>query len=652
MAGLEGHRPSAEAGIPAEARFQTDLNSPSDSGPQPDAPLDSDSALQLPDDTDSPTPRSMQSDQDDKKWQWLPYPAQRTAKSVVAWARGPPEAQPYRIKPLFPVVQEYPLRLAKRILPKRRYRRWLLFFYLSIWLVAFVLIKRQETASSEIAGWGQPQTIGCGVSYWDAGNACGLDGNDCRPFSNSGFAFRCPANCGSYRALNPKAVGDQEVIYRPLIVGGPPGPGQQGQATYRGDSYICGSAIHAGLISDRGGGCGVVQLVGQRENYVGSRNNGIGSIGFDSYFPRSFQFLEGIRCSSSDMRWSLLALSVVFTALLSLFTASPAVFFFSSFVGLYWTVGMALDSPPSRTLAGLFSTELGKFLPAMFCAWVMYDKMGIRRTLAGLTAQVEKTVLWLGACWVGGLNSYTFGFIPIQRLTAHDLNQQPGAKAALAIIIMIVIVIVATQVWFFRKEGRLISQIKLYALFLAGIVIALLLPGLQLRLHHYILALLFLPGTSLQMRPSLVYQGLLVGLFINGIARWGFDPVLQTSSSLQGDAQQGSLLPIIPTPTIGLGSGPGSRSNITFSWEVPAGRRYDGISILVNDVERFRTYFDEADAQSGLVWYRNTSLGLPEYFRFALMDGSLSGDYTKAGTWTAAGEWREMSPGASKRKVR
>ncbi|PNY26021.1 Uncharacterized protein TCAP_04043 [Tolypocladium capitatum] len=664
----EQERREAHAGADADADLDLDLDADATGnegaqrrrGPQadashPDAPLDSEGTLQFDDDSSPPTPRFVQDENAWRRWKWVPFPVRRIIRAVGKWSKGPADARPYRIEPLFPVVQEYPLWLVDRFLPKLRYRAWLLLLYFSAWLITFVLVKRQGTIATSIAGWGQPQTIGCGVSYWGSDNSCGLDGNDCRPFADSGFAFRCAANCESYHVLNPRAVGDQEVVYRPLVVGGLSShvnPDLPDLATYRGDSYICGSAIHAGVISNQKGGCGVVKLVGRQQDFASSPRNGITSIGFDSYFPLSFQFVPDTGCSAEDTRWSLLAVSVVFTAALSLFTASPAVFFFPTFIGIFWTVGMALDSPPHKTVAGLFSNILGKFLPAMFIAWVMYDKMGVRRTLKGLTAQVEKTVLWLGSCWVGAMTNYTLDFIPIQRLNKHDLDQQPGARAALAIIIIVLLVIVATQIWFFRKEARFIKYIKLYALFLGGIVIALALPGLNLRIHHYVLALLLLPGTSLQMRPSLLYQGLLIGLFINGIARWGFDPVLQTSAALQGDAQRGSLLPSMHPPAIDLGSGASGLSNITFGWDVPDGKRYDGISILVNDVERFRSYFGDEDERSKFVWSRNSTLSLPEYFRFALMSGSDSGDYTRAGIWTADGEWVAMQPGASRVKVR
>lgn len=626
----------------------------------PDAPIEAVGHLEV-DDDDTPTPRFMQDEGAWKRWKWVPYPVRRLGLSIAQWSKGPKEPKDYTIKPLFPAVQEAPLFLLDKYLPSRKHRVWLFMGYVVIWILTFCLVMRQGLRASEILTYGTPSDIGCGTTYWVSGNQCDTDGNGCRPFSDGGFAFKCPADCASYQVLNPRAVGDQEIVYTQLVIGGPSSSGNTTNAIYRGDSFICSAGIHAGVVSNTKGGCGVVRLIGQQSNFVSSSRNGITSVGFDSYFPLSYTFQNGIECDSRDVRWPLLAVSVTFTAVLSLVTSSASVFFFPVFIGIFWHVGMASDAPTHSSIAGLFSNIIGKFLPAMFCAWVLYDKMGIRRTLSGLTAQIEKTILWLGGCWVGALTNYTFDFIPIQRLTGHDLEQQPGAKAALAMIIIVLAVIVASQVWFFRQEGRLLKYLKLYALFILGVIVCLVLPDLSLRLHHYILALLLLPGTSMQTRPALLYQGILVGLFINGIARWGFDAVLQTSYALQGDAQLGSPLPSILEPVINLAASASSATNatvaaaissITFNWNSPPAPQFDGISILVNDVERFRSYFTDVDGDDSFTWNRNSTLGLDEYFRFAWMQGSSTMDYTKAGIWDADGAWTQMAAGPSKVKAR
>ncbi|KAK0735551.1 hypothetical protein B0T21DRAFT_368023 [Apiosordaria backusii] len=629
----------------------------------PDAPIRdaagtrSQDAQDLADEANSspPTPRFIQDETSWKRFKWVPYPVRRWIKATVKWTKGPAVPRRFRIKPLFPQVQQFPIVLLDKYLPNKLHRAIVVLLLYAVWILSFAFVLKNGQSVSEIAEWGRLVKIGCGSTYWIPGNGCGLDGIDCRPFDDGGFPFRCPGNCGSYQVLNPYAVGDQEVIYKPLVVGGPPADGD-GPAIYRGDSFICGSAIHAGVISDATGGCGVVRLVGLQSNYNSTKRNGITSVPFDSYFPLSFTFEPDIKCSSRDPRWSLLAISVVFTTVFSLCVSHPGLFFFTEFNGLFWTVGLAMDTPNYTDLASLFSRELGLYLPAMFVAWVMYDKMGIRRTLKGLTAHIEKTIFWLGGAWVGSLTNYTFDFIPIQRLTGHDIHQQPGARAALAIIVIILTLIVVFQIWFFRQEARLRSHLKLYGLFAIGLIICLVLPNLNLRIHHYILALLLLPGTSLQTRPSLLFQGLLLGLFINGIARWGFDPILQTALALRGDAPMQSPLPVINEPEIV------NNQSITFSWEEPPTPLYDGISVLVNDVERFRTYFDDSNSTPGgsagkdggnaittnVTWTRPSGLATePEYFRFAWVSGGSRGDYTKAGRWDGGSDWTEMKAGPS-----
>jgi hypothetical protein len=480
-------------------------------------------------------------------------------------------------------------------------------------------------------------------------NTCGRDGDDCRPFDKLEFPFRCPASCTKTKLGEPYNVGSTEVNYRPLVIGGPMKDGGDGyaQAVYRGDSFICTSAIHSGFMRDRDGGCGVVKLVGERSNYPSVKRHGVESIAFDSYFPQSFTFMKGTSSQCRDLRWNLLGVSATYSAVLSLFTTSPAVFFWSVFTGLFAHVALVSDPPGNSDYKGLISTAVGRFLPAAMCAAVMY-MVAVRFTLRNLKAQVEKTIFWLGACWVGSLNNYTFDKIPIQRLTPHDLAQQPGAVTALLIIISTILSIALSQAWFIRIEGLMPKYLLVYGIFCGSLLLMLLIPDLKIRIHHYIIGLLFIPGTRLQMRPSLIYQGLLVGFFINGIARWGFDSLLQTELELRGDAPLFSALPTIMPPIIQIQPDTATPANITFEWifppdeKQPVGDPYDGISVLVNGVERFKKYRDEGIDK--WTWVR-LHQGVPEYFRFAYLKGGVTEDYTKAGTWTAEGGWIPMKPG-------
>lgn len=470
---------------------------------------------------------------------------------------------------------------------------------------------------------------------------CGVDGTDCLPFDNSSFAFVCPASCQSVHVLEPYAVGVQEVIYRSLVIGGPTSVGGAERNIYRGDSFLCGAALHAGVISESKGGCGIVSRIGEKSNYPSVHANGISSIDFPSNFPLSFTFAsEDGAYTCTDLRWPLLSISVLFTSLLSIFTTSSAVFFGSTFVCVFFQVGLASDPPYFADFDNVVSIIFGRFLPAAFIGFVIY-RYCVRHTLRDLNAPIEKTILWLGGCLVGALNKYTLDKIPLSRLTPHDLLQQPGAITALIIIVLLILIIALTQAWAFRIEGRMPRYLVVYALIIVLIVSLLMVPHMNLRIHHYISALILLPGTALQTRPSLLYQGILVDLFINGIARWCFDSILQTPSALLSDAQLGSLLPEITTPII-------RNDSITFTFSKVA-ESFNGISALINDVERFRGF--RAKDGDEFTWTRHRS-GELEFFRLGYLKvGALSGtwwgDFTKVGTWEANGSWIHMEPGLS-----
>ncbi|KAK3385075.1 hypothetical protein B0H63DRAFT_472307 [Podospora didyma] len=566
------------------------------------------------------------------------------APGFVSFLRGPSQSKAHVIRPLLPFVQEFPVMLLDGWLPHLWQRRLLLVVFLTAWLgaLAVPLVKSKGTLKDNSGH--VVRHLDCVDTLWRRNNECGLDGIDCQPFSNESFAFRCPADCAGVRVLNPRHVGPEDVNYRPLVIGGP---------VYRGDSFLCGSAIHAGVIDDASGGCGVVSVIGNYYSYFATSQNGIESIGFDSYFPLSFTVTNDashVQCDSGqkDPRQLLLSVSLFFTTVLSLFTMSPAILYFVTFVGIFGHVALVSDPPnvsgPSDIiLPSLVSQFVGRLLPAIFCAAIMYFACA-RRTIQTLvaTAQVEKTVLWLGGFWMGALANHTFGWIPLQRLTAHDIEQEPGAKVFLAGIIVAIGLIVIVQAYHFWLEGRLYPYLSLYGLFIGGILVCLALPGLKLRIHHYIIALLLLPGTSMQTRPSLLYQGLLLGLFCNGVARWGFDSVLQTADALRGDGLLDSLIPEVVVPNINLNISPGT---ISFKWLQPKNVSMDGIegiSVMVNDVERFRRFFaDEPLADQVFTWTRDQHVvQTPEYFRFAYMlGGQRSGDYSVAGTWFVNGSY-------------
>ena len=553
------------------------------------------------------------------------------------WIHGPATPRPFRITPILPGIQTAPIDFLDRILPTSRCKLCLIAVLFAIWALHFSIVL-YGSLSPELEGYGNPVRLSCTSRLWSNSTRCGMDGEECRPFEDHFFAFQCPASCKEVKVLEPHFIGPAEVNYRSLVIGGGQSASENGSESqiYRADSFICAAALHADIFSDTTGGCGVVKRVGKQYDFPGTEANGISSISFPSYFPSSFTFEQPEESNSrcQDKRWSLLALSVVYSSLISIFSTTPAPFFTTTFTGLFFHVALVSDPPNYTDYSETFSTATGRFLPTAFIGAIIYHFCA-RPALKNLTAPLEKTLLWLGGAWVGALHNYTFDNIPISRLTPHDIKQQPGAIPALIILVLILLAIAIRQAYAFWREGRLATYLRLYALMAVGILIILAVPNMNLRIHHYILALLLLPGTALQTRPSLLYQGILLGLFINGIARWGFDSVLQTAAQLQGDAQVGSLMPDVRVVEASVDS-------ISFALSEWAEEAV-GFSVLVNDVESFRRW--KADGHNNTVFsWRRHVYDFPEYFRFGYifretMGHAWYGDFTKAGTWETNGAW-------------
>ena len=397
----------------------------------------------------------------------------------------------------------------------------------------------------------------------------------------------------------------------------------------------------------------MLKRTGAAAAFQASDRHGIASIGFDASFPSSFTFVEGARTASCrDLRWHLFAVSIPFTTVLALVAPAAAVPFYAAFVGVFFHVALASDPPYLENPYDVVSRALARFLPAVFVAHYMW--MYVLGRVHRRAPKLERTVLFLGGLWVGALTNITLdAMIPINRLTGRDLAQQPGAKAALAVIVAILAVIIVGQAHYLRVSGQLPRMLGVYGGI--GLALALLaaIPGTSLRIHHYILGLVLLPGTRTCTRPALLYQGLLVGLFVNGIARWGFAAVVETPGALLGDGLHYSSVPAFaPPPDV-------AAANVTVYWPWrpdaagAAASKYavSGVSVLVNDVERYSWRASDVGAngtvREGAFTY-NRTLGENSYVRLAWTvrsGGTL--DYTRAGVVAVDGTWVPPEEGSS-----
>ncbi|TFK77237.1 hypothetical protein BDN72DRAFT_830403 [Pluteus cervinus] len=505
--------------------------------------------------------------------------------------------------------------------------RWVFSAFCVVYIIGFAFFSRAQSFLTPAQSF-----IGCTAAYWAANDGCGLDGNLCMPFTNSSFEFRCPAQCDTVILQNPRAVGNEEIAFVPLIVGG-----GDPNMTYRGDTFICAAALQAGVIDRSKGGCGSLELVGNFTDYLPFQAHGLSSIGFPTVFPLSFRFTEGTSLSHcTDLRNYALAFNIFVTCLLfMLLRPRPLPLFWSLVCIGFWHV--ALFSQPQGP-PPILSNAFGSFLPVLFISYGFW-RLAFRFTLPAFAkAPIEAAILYGAPFWAGVLTNLTTGQIPIDRLTASDLRKRSGAITALVIIVLIVLAMAINQVRVIRKTGWLPHYAKWY--FSSGLVVLVLalLPTLNLRIHHYIIAIALLPATAFPTRLSAIYQGFLLGMFLNGAAAFGLASILQTSQELQQDAPIGTLLPTFLTNSTSYNASVPLAEQLV-QWG-PLTDNWDGFELLVDDVERFVG----TALNFSLAAFDPT---LPHFFRLAFTSQGESGDFTMAAALWPNGTWVDPLPGPS-----
>jgi len=286
-----------------------------------------------------------------------------------------------------------------------------------------------------------------------------------------------------------------------------------------------------GVISSKNGGCGSLRLTYNFTNFLPYTANGLSSIGFPTVFPVSFRVDESkFLTHCSDLRNIALVLDILVTcALFVLLRPKPIITFWCLTCIGFWHVALFSrpHGPPPRV-----DIAFGTFLPVLFIAYGFW-RIAFRYVLPAFSkAPLESCFLYLSGYWVAVLSNLTFDKLPLYRLTASDIKTRSGAAETFAIGLVIIFVLTINQLRVIRKTGWLYYYLGWYAVGGSVLLVLGLLPGLSLRLHHYIVAVMMIPVTAFPTRLSAIYQGLLLGLFLNGIAGFGFASILQSPADV------------------------------------------------------------------------------------------------------------------------
>ena len=107
---------------------------------------------------------------------------------------GPDPPRIQSIKPFFPSAQRYPINIVDRYFATLTRKILLLIAFLLLWIIAYSIPLSAGNHAIKDAHNDYVVNLDCVDALWKRKNLCGLDGLECRPFVNTSFSFRCPAN--------------------------------------------------------------------------------------------------------------------------------------------------------------------------------------------------------------------------------------------------------------------------------------------------------------------------------------------------------------------------------------------------------------------------------------------------------------------------
>lgn len=436
-----------------------------------------------------------------------------------------------------------------RFLTRHRTERLIIPFLL-LWAMLNVLLMRQQFYVAD------PPIIGCTASAWAdwPPDTCGVNGTGCAgDLATDAGVYRCLGGCSEVPLGNPRWVGGTEVNGVPLVIGGnedvyrsvqqlPPIVSGESADMCRADSWICPAAIHSGFVSRTFGGCVSLTPLAYpagSSDFVGSYAHGVPSYSFLPTYPAAYSLSHSFTSGCLDLHP---VISTVNAVLLFIFTLllrpSPPVLF--SVLLILGFAQITLVSDPAN-LAPDWGYIFGA-LPAVLLAGYWFYNVAFERTLSGTRHLPLEMALWQGGgYWIGIESSIIFARLPISRLGYGTLSA--AGAATLAVIIVLVALVAVLQAWSGRKYGLLQYYLVRYVLLTLNnfmterrryfwlLPICLILnaiPGYVFRLHHYLYSLAAMPVLSLPNRISLFLQAFILGLFLDGVGRWGWESILQT----------------------------------------------------------------------------------------------------------------------------
>ena len=93
-------------------------------------------------------------------------PAVYIFHALCRWVKGPRPPRPFKIKPIFPQLQNVPLAFLQRSVPRGQRRFWLLIIHHCLWLGVFLGVLYISRSGCQVPGYRTPVRLSCVSRFW------------------------------------------------------------------------------------------------------------------------------------------------------------------------------------------------------------------------------------------------------------------------------------------------------------------------------------------------------------------------------------------------------------------------------------------------------------------------------------------------------
>ena len=194
-------------------------------------------------------------------------------------------------------------------------------------------------------------------------------------------------------------------------------------------------------------------------------------------------------------------------------------------------------------------------------------------------------------------------YLPDIDLNAQAFSHGIAGLILILIVSIVIFILILYQLRLVFTAGLIRKYLLAYVSFATVILyISLLWSGsYSFHLHHALIGPLLIPLTRFRTRLSLLLQGLLLGVFINGMALWGFSSLWDHTGGASGsqgwDATEPRGVEVVNVTT--------SAIQVEWEWRNTTGSAI-GTVVYINGVEGFHASWERTELWVG---HSNTTSG-------------------------------------------